>query len=1294
MKTVPKHYAMRFKFTFTLLTILLFFALSSKSLLAQDAGMLNIEKTLGSGKSYDGNIYIAINEVEFAAIGQQLKSKGIQVKGKYSDGSVILSLPKGREGNLINQMDAAVYMPAASAKISDELSYSGNAGVAITFFDALSEEAIQNLKNDFGITNNDFSSPNKQILIGNMDASLIEALANLPEVAYISALVDEPEPLNDKGLSFHQLGSVTSPTGLDLQGEGMIVGLGDGGELGAHIDLEGRIINFANGTYSSYGDHADKMAGIIAGAGNITDINRGYAPKAKLITQKTFRIFYYMDEYYTTHGMRLTNNSYGSSFSCTTSGTYDYYSNMMDQQLVKYDDALHIVAAGNSGAYTCNEYPLGYNTVLKTYASAKNVLTVGAVMQDGSINPVSGQGPVADGRIKPEITALSEGITTTGNNNNYGTISGTSSATANVTGATTLVWERYKQLNNNEDPKGALVKAIMCNTATDAGNFGPDFQYGFGIMNAGKAIENIEEGNFFLGTTTAEGKVDSYTIEVPNNQKEVKVLLTWNDLPQPVYTGNTLINDLDLTVTAPDGTVYYPWKLDHTPANATNVATRGVDRINNIEQVTINTPISGTYTIEVSTYNLESEVQAYAISYLTQEEAIKVTYPVEGQTIGRNKPVLISWESSIDNVTGYELEYSLDNGGTWNNMATVTAGVNSYQWTAVNTHTVDARIRVSAQGSGVAATSEKFNILRFPSGVSASPLCGSGFNVTWNSLGNLVLGYEVFIYKKGKMTFVGSTTSTSYKVEYSNNPNETYWFAVRAVYENDQKSLLTKAVSTSGTNEYPCPWENDVEVISFDAGNVRGRELTSNSLSATEQITVNIFNAGTNVISDIPLSINVNGVETSEIVSVSLEPGTSYSYTFSNTFDFSAAGNYDLSARTNLVGDAHNELDSKIAVCTQLENALVHLPTYDLIEEKPNFTVAENTFGIDEFPEMDFNTDNGTGLVKVIESGENYGKILKATNASFNDNSEIIITKNLENDEPTFLKMNYKIVVPGAGSESLQAANVSKVELSIRGNDTDTWIKIDDLHANGEWLSEAQVFNLNDELDKGSQSLSSSTQLRLLMEGDVNMEIDEMSFLDQSSFLPVELLYFDAKRAGDEALLEWATASELNNEYFEIQVAKGDEDYQAGKFVTLTRIEGQGTTSEETYYYYNDTEKFKNGVRYYRLKQVDFDGTYAYTDIKAVYFEVIPHFDLRVYPNPIAAGINPNVYFELDIDTDVRFALNDASGNVVMEMHKTFVAGAVNFTLELDENLPVGVYYLSATLDQNREVISRILKIE
>ena len=83
-----------------------------------------------------------------------------------------------------------------------------------------------------------------------------------------------------------------------LDGEGVVVGVGDGGELGSHIDFDDRVINKASGTYSSFGDHGDHVAGIIGGAGHIDPRHRGVAPASTIITQKTGSITFYAESYF------------------------------------------------------------------------------------------------------------------------------------------------------------------------------------------------------------------------------------------------------------------------------------------------------------------------------------------------------------------------------------------------------------------------------------------------------------------------------------------------------------------------------------------------------------------------------------------------------------------------------------------------------------------------------------------------------------------------------------------------------------------------------------------------------------------------------------------------------------------------------------------------------------------------------------------------------------------------------------------------------------------------------------
>ena len=119
-----------------------------------------------------------------------------------------------------------------------------------------------------------------------------------------------------------------------------------------------------------------------------------------------------------------------------------------------------------------------------------------------------------------------------------------------VTGTLALLNERYKQLNSGQKVEGALIKAVACNTADDEGNIGPDYAYGFGIINGKRAVEVLENSQYEKATLS-DGENHTATITVPAGLGQVKVMLYWHDKEAPAYPTKALINDLDLTVTAP-----------------------------------------------------------------------------------------------------------------------------------------------------------------------------------------------------------------------------------------------------------------------------------------------------------------------------------------------------------------------------------------------------------------------------------------------------------------------------------------------------------------------------------------------------------------------------------------------------------------------------------------------------------------------------------------------------------------------------------------------------------------------
>ena len=110
--------------------------------------------------------------------------------------------------------------------------------------------------------------------------------------------------------------------------------------------------------------------------------------------------------------------------------------------------------------------------------------------------------------------------------------------------------------------------------------------------------------------------------------------------------------------------------------------------------------------------------------------------------------------------------------------------------------------------------------------------------------------------------------------------------------------------------------------------------------------------------------------------------------------------------------------------------------------------------------------------------------------------------------------------------------------------------------------------------------------------------------IDRQTPLPVELVSFTAKKKDNkDVIAEWKTASEQNTSHFEIEVAKGNNDYQNRQFVKIGEVASPGNSNAERIYRFTDTEIGKTGVRYYRLKIVDRDNTFVYSPVTASCFQ-------------------------------------------------------------------------------------------
>ena len=274
----------------------------------------------------------------------------------------------------------------------------------------------------------------------------------------------------------------------------------------------------------------------------------------------------------------------------------------LDEQIRLYPSLIHIFSAGNDGTSDCG-YGAGSNwgNVTGGHKQAKNVIATANLNSSSGLATSSSRGPAHDGRIKPDIGAKGSSVYSTIDANDYDTKTGTSMACPGIAGVMGQLYQAYKELNGEVNPPSGLMKGLLLNTADDLGNSGPDFKYGWGEVNALRAVQVLENQDYNEDSISHLGN-NTHNISIPSGTEQLKVMVYWHDKEASVSASIALINNLDILLTSPGGTTYQPWVLDHT-TNATNLnqpATRGVDNRNNMEQVTLDNPTPGNYSLSVS----------------------------------------------------------------------------------------------------------------------------------------------------------------------------------------------------------------------------------------------------------------------------------------------------------------------------------------------------------------------------------------------------------------------------------------------------------------------------------------------------------------------------------------------------------------------------------------------------------------------------------------------------------------------------------------------------------------------
>jgi hypothetical protein len=528
----------------------------------------------------------------------------------------------------------------------------------------------------------------------------------------------------------------------------------------------------------------------------------------------------------------------------------------------------------------------GYD-VIATTATAKNILTVGAVnplpngpasASDVQTAYFSSWGPTDDGRVKPDICGdgvdvLSTGITSP---DAYIVLSGTSMATPNITGSLYLLQEYYSQKNSGSFMLSATLKGLVCHTAYDAGNPGPDYIYGWGLLDMSKAAQAITDNgtkSIVSEKTLAQGQTQTYNV-VASGNGTLMATIAWTDPAGTPTAGTTinsripkLVNDLDIRVS--DGTTTFkPWVLD--PNNPSASATTGDNIVDNVEQVYVANAVPGkSYTITVTHKGtLTNGSQNYSL----------IVTGIGGSAYCASAPTSNA-DSRVNNVTIADL----------NN--TPPAGCTTY-----------------SDYTNLTATLERGKT--YPLSITVGT-CGANFNkvakvyIDWN--GN------------GSFTDAGDLVATSGVINGTAAFTANITVPATVVPGNFSLMRVVLTETSDPTTVVPCgtygKGETEDYKVAFVKASVDAGIIAINSPSANgtcpgnnSSVSVKIKNYGTSTLTSIPVNVTItsgSGVVTilNETYTGTLAPLAEDDFNLNGTFIATAGTTYTITAATALATD-------------------------------------------------------------------------------------------------------------------------------------------------------------------------------------------------------------------------------------------------------------------------------------------------------------------------------------------------------------------------------------------------------
>lgn len=580
-------------------------------------------------------------------------------------------------------------------------------------------KAVRSIQNGITVLFTDEAS--HSILVTASTGFFLKKLLSLPQVIFADI---KQEAHTETGIigynrSFHGLSAVdyTIP---GANGKNRVVGVKEQKMELTDLDLYKRVLNSPlaapNTEY-----HATVISSIIGGSGNSFYDGRGIAWGSSFFSSSFANLFTDDAAVLNSNNVTVQNHSYGT----VIQQFYGAEAVSYDAQTWLNKNFLHVFSAGNSGTRSALDgiyanLP-GFANLTGNFKAAKNIITVGAIDNKGNVPAESSAGPLYDGRIAPQLTALGP--------------NGTSDAAALVSGTIAVLQQVYADSNSQQLPPASMVKAVLYNTADDIYRTGIDYKTGYGLLNSYQAVRAIQQKEYEAGAVS-QGQVWTKTIAVPANAAQLKVTLSWTDSTAAVNNNKALTNDADLEVVQiSSGTVYKPWVLS-VVANADSLAklpVRKRDSLNTAEQVSLALPAAGNYLVRVTGTAVSTSSLSFHVAFHTDTlNTFHFTSPQHASDVNRaeNTSLDIRWRTFVadTNQTG-NLYISYNNGTAWQLLKTGhKVYTNLYQWPIKDTAST-ARLKMETGFGDFFSTDFIISPIIRP---NVDFLCADSFRLSWN----------------------------------------------------------------------------------------------------------------------------------------------------------------------------------------------------------------------------------------------------------------------------------------------------------------------------------------------------------------------------------------------------------------------------------------------------------------------------------------------------------------------------------------------------------------------------------